>query len=81
MTNFKWVLGVRFGTKDEFKEAITNYVIYNDHFGKNEKLKGPLDAFERLSHALNAGQVHGRLNRQRPVPHSQHPLQYWAISP
>ncbi|AES67035.2 hypothetical protein MTR_2g086110 [Medicago truncatula] len=27
MTNFKWVLGVRFGTKDEFKEAITNYVI------------------------------------------------------
>ncbi|KEH31671.1 hypothetical protein MTR_4g102105 [Medicago truncatula] len=29
MTNFKWVLGVRFGTKDEFKEAITNYAIYN----------------------------------------------------
>jgi len=29
MTNFKWMLGVRFGTKDEFKEAITNYVIYN----------------------------------------------------
>ncbi|AES96170.1 hypothetical protein MTR_5g034060 [Medicago truncatula] len=26
MTNFKWVLGARFGTKDEFKEAITNYV-------------------------------------------------------
>ncbi|KEH43035.1 hypothetical protein MTR_1g081253 [Medicago truncatula] len=22
MTNFKWVLGARFGTKDEFKEAI-----------------------------------------------------------
>jgi len=29
MTNFKWVLGARFGTKDEFKEAITNYAIYN----------------------------------------------------
>ncbi|KEH21154.1 hypothetical protein MTR_8g099025 [Medicago truncatula] len=29
MTNFKWVLGVRFGTKDKFKEAITNYAIYN----------------------------------------------------
>ncbi|KAK7234146.1 hypothetical protein RIF29_47173 [Crotalaria pallida] len=25
--------------------------------------------------------VHGRLNRQRPVPHSQHPLQSRAISP
>ncbi|AES95062.1 NADH-ubiquinone/plastoquinone (complex I) protein [Medicago truncatula] len=25
MTNFKWVLGARFGTKNEFKEAITNY--------------------------------------------------------
>ncbi|AES91995.1 hypothetical protein MTR_4g122540 [Medicago truncatula] len=29
MINFKWVLGVRFGTKDEFNEAITNYAIYN----------------------------------------------------
>jgi len=29
MTNFKWVLGARFGTKNEFKEAITNYTIYN----------------------------------------------------
>ncbi|KEH29874.1 hypothetical protein MTR_4g053825 [Medicago truncatula] len=29
MTNFKWVLGAKFGTKDEFKEAITNYGIYN----------------------------------------------------
>jgi len=29
MTNFKWVLGARLGTKDEFKKAITNYVIYN----------------------------------------------------
>ncbi|CAL0314951.1 unnamed protein product [Lupinus luteus] len=25
--------------------------------------------------------VHGRLNRQRPVPHSQHPLKSRAISP
>ncbi|KEH19702.1 hypothetical protein MTR_8g466960 [Medicago truncatula] len=29
MTDFKWVLGARFGTKDEFKEAIINYAIYN----------------------------------------------------
>jgi len=29
MTNFQWVLGVIFGTKDEFKETITNYSIYN----------------------------------------------------
>ncbi|KEH42484.1 hypothetical protein MTR_1g069625 [Medicago truncatula] len=29
ITGIKWVLGVRFGTKDEFKEAITNYAIYN----------------------------------------------------
>ncbi|AES97565.1 hypothetical protein MTR_5g056120 [Medicago truncatula] len=29
MTNFKWLLGARFGTKDEFKEAITNYAIYD----------------------------------------------------
>ncbi|AES67607.2 hypothetical protein MTR_2g097200 [Medicago truncatula] len=29
MTNFKRVLGARFGTKDEFKEAITNYAMYN----------------------------------------------------
>ncbi|KEH29132.1 hypothetical protein MTR_4g025890 [Medicago truncatula] len=27
MTNFKWVLGARFDTKDEFKEAIINYAI------------------------------------------------------
>ena len=29
MTNFKWVLEAKFGTKDEFNEAITNYAIYN----------------------------------------------------
>ncbi|KEH36888.1 hypothetical protein MTR_2g023720 [Medicago truncatula] len=29
MTDFKWVLGAIFGTKDEFKEAIINYAIYN----------------------------------------------------
>ncbi|AES63021.1 hypothetical protein MTR_1g115910 [Medicago truncatula] len=29
MTNFKWVLRAKFDRKDEFKEAITNYAIYN----------------------------------------------------
>ncbi|AES76193.1 hypothetical protein MTR_6g072720 [Medicago truncatula] len=29
MTDFKWVLGAGFGTKDEFKETIINYAIYN----------------------------------------------------
>jgi len=29
MSNFKWVLGAKFSTKDEFKETITNYAIYN----------------------------------------------------
>jgi len=29
ITNFKWVSGARFVTKDEFKETITNYAIYH----------------------------------------------------
>jgi len=37
MTNLKWVLGARFGTKDEFNEAITNYVIYNRTYLKRFK--------------------------------------------
>ncbi|KEH18403.1 hypothetical protein MTR_8g017590 [Medicago truncatula] len=29
MTDFKWMLGAKLSIKDEFKEAITNYAIYN----------------------------------------------------
>jgi len=44
MTNFKWVLVARFGTKDEFKEAITNYAIYNRTCLK--RFKNQKDLFE-----------------------------------
>lgn len=38
--DYKWVLGTVFSTKEEFKEAITNYVVDNGrdlHFIKNDK--------------------------------------------
>ena len=42
MVDFKWTLGSKFSTKDEFKEAVMNYSIYNRYdirYIKNDKIR------------------------------------------
>jgi len=42
MVDFKWTLGSKFSTKDEFKEAVMNYSIYNRYdirYIKNDKTR------------------------------------------
>ncbi|CAI8608497.1 unnamed protein product [Vicia faba] len=46
-----------------------------------ESALGSKPAAKSLFYDTLESGVHGRLNRQRPVPHSQHPLQSRAISP